>query len=182
MSESRPLTPKQKLFVEEYLVDLNAAAAYLRAGYRGDKDGALAGRLIRKDQIRRAIDVAMAERSQRTQMEADEVLTSLTKIARFDIRSIFDHRGNLKPIHEWPEEAAVAAAGVEVVMRRRGSGTERVQKVRIIEKVRALELLGKHLGILKDHIEVSQPTPLFVLRPEDIPDASGWPAAPTQKQ
>lgn len=86
------LKPKERRFVEEYLIDLNASAAYLRAGYKGDKGGALAGRLIGKDRVRRAIELAIAARSKRVHVDQDRVITGLAHIAFADRRQLFERR------------------------------------------------------------------------------------------
>ena len=79
-----PLTEKQLRFVEEYLIDLNGAAAYRRAGYRASSDGAAAAnaaRLITNDNVARAIADARQRQQQRTQIKADDVIAGLHKEA-----------------------------------------------------------------------------------------------------
>lgn len=76
MSE-RPLTPKQQAFVREYLVDLNASAAYLRAGYRTGNPNVCGPRLWAKVGIQAALRSHMEERAQRVEVTADQVLAKL---------------------------------------------------------------------------------------------------------
>lgn len=91
------LSAGERKFVEEYLIDLNASAAYLRAGYKGDKGGALAARLIGRDRVQRAIQQAMAERTKRVHVDQDRVLTELARIGFADLRRMFEQRES-KPV------------------------------------------------------------------------------------
>ena len=70
----RPLTERQKAFVREYLIDLNAMAAYKRAGYKGTGHTAEASaqQILRNLEVQKAIQKAMAERAERTEITADE--------------------------------------------------------------------------------------------------------------
>ena len=78
---AKKLTPKQQLFVAEYLVDLNATQAAIRAGYAPKAAGATAHNLLKKTEIQVAISEAVAEREKRTGITADWVLNSLRKVA-----------------------------------------------------------------------------------------------------
>ena len=95
----RGLTEKQVRFVEEYLKDLNATQAYIRAGYqaRGNSAEANGNRLIRNDQVRAAVDAAMMARSERTGVTVDGVLTELEPLAHSCIdHYAIDDAGNAK--------------------------------------------------------------------------------------
>jgi len=77
----KPLTPKQKRFVQEFLIDSNGAAAARRAGYSARTSDRIAERLLRNVEIRKMIDAALAEQSQRTKITADKVLQEVGNIA-----------------------------------------------------------------------------------------------------
>ena len=92
--QGRPLTERQKAFALEYLIDLNATAAYKRAGYdaSGNAAESAASRLLRNVKVRSAIQMAMAERAKRTQITADEVVLRLLSIADADPNELIELR------------------------------------------------------------------------------------------
>ena len=73
------LTPKQKLFVDEYLIDLNATQAAIRAGYSPSNADKIGSELLGKTRVSDAIKTAMAERSRRTGINQDRILTELPR-------------------------------------------------------------------------------------------------------
>ena len=86
------------------------------------------------------------------------MLEEVRRIALFDIATLFDHEGHLLPVSEWPPEAHSAVASVKVVQRhsRAGDGLmETAYEVKLWDKIRALELLATHLGLLKKKVEHS---------------------------
>ena len=162
------LTPRQALFIEEYLKDLNATAAYIRAGYRGRGNSAEANaaRLIRNDKVAAAIEVAKKERAERTKITQDDVLKELGRIAFFDIGRAFTPDGVLKPLDEMDEDTRRALAGLEVVsLTSDGEHVGTLKKVKIADKLGALGKLAQHLGMLDPKITLkgSASDPLKVL-------------------
>ena len=90
-------------------------------------------------------------------IDPDRALREAARLAYSDIGALLDDRGNLLPIRAWPREIRAAVGQVEVVRRNVDSGdghTDDVLKVRLWDKPRALELLAKHLGLLKERLEV----------------------------
>jgi phage terminase small subunit len=156
---SKGLTPKQSRFIAEYLVDLNATQAALRAGYSPRTAHATGAENLTKPEVKRAIDDALQRRSERVEIQADDVLRELLTFARTDIRKAFDKNGNLLPVHLLPEDVARAISGIEVEDLFDGHGEERTQighvrKVKFWDKVKGLELLGRHLKMFTDKFEV----------------------------
>jgi phage terminase small subunit len=153
------LTYKQEAFVNEYLVDLNATQAAIRAGYSEDTAGVIGSENLKKPYIREAIQKAMDSRAERTKITADRVLNELGKMGFANIRDIFTESGNLRPINELPEHVAAAIQSVEVTVKsgdenEDGSRTvENVHKVRLADKKAPLELLGKHLKLFAERVE-----------------------------
>ena len=86
------LNDRQQRFVEEYLVDLNASAAARRAGYSEDTAGSQGHDLLKKPEIADAIAQAQADRSERVQITADQVLRELVDIATTDANELIEHR------------------------------------------------------------------------------------------
>jgi phage terminase small subunit len=147
------MTEKELRFVEEYLVDLNSARAARAAGYSEASAANIAYQLLRKPRVKAAIEAAQRERSERTGVTADQVINELARIAFADIGAAFDEDGNLKPLHELPEDARRALSGVETDELFEGRGEERakvgvVRKIKFWDKTRALELLARHFGVL----------------------------------
>jgi hypothetical protein len=89
-----------------------------------------------------------------SRLSADRVLTDLARIAFADIRRLFDDTGHLRPVQEWPADAAAAVASVKIVRKRVGGGDVVRVTVRLWDKVRALELLARYHGLLKDSRQV----------------------------
>src|SRR3989304_1468758 len=90
-------------------------------------------------------------------IDPDRALREAARLAYSDIGALLDDRGNLLPIRAWPREIRAAVGQVEVVRRNVDSGDghrDAVLKVRLWDKPRALELLAKHLGLLKERLEV----------------------------
>lgn len=147
------LTPRQRRFVEEYLVDLNATQAAIRAGYSAKTAEQQGPRVLSYVEVAAAIAAAQAERAKRTQIDADWVLRTLAAEKRADIRDLFDERGNLLPVREWPEVWRTGpVVGLECFEEYAGRGDERtavgmVRKVKLADRTRHLELIGKHVGV-----------------------------------
>jgi phage terminase small subunit len=152
------LTAKQAAFVREYLVDLNGKQAAIRAGYAPKRAEGSAYELLRKHQVRAAVDEALKARAERVEVKADDVLRELLRIARVDIGQAFDEKGRLRPLHEMPEDVRRGISGLETEELWDGAGRDRVsigqvRKVKFWDKVKALELLGKHLAIFTERVE-----------------------------
>lgn len=159
---AKVLTRRERRFVGEYLIDLNATQAAIRSGYTGTQPAVKGARLMGRPHVGAAIDAAMKLREQRTQVTADQVLRELARIAFSDPRRLYDATGKLKSITELDDDAASALAGVEHEDLWTKQGDVRVvsgtlSKVKRWDKVRALELLGKHLAMFVDRSELSAP-------------------------
>lgn len=156
------MTPRQKRFVEEYLIDLNATQAAIRAGYSAHTAEQTASRLLRNVKVQEAIAAAQQARSQRTEITQDRVLREIASLSFADIRQLFDSNGRLRSVHELPDDVASAIASVDSYEEFAGSGDERrrigeVRKIKLWDKVSALTLLAKHLGMLTEKREISGP-------------------------
>lgn len=145
------MTQKQKRFIEEYLIDLNATQAAIRAGYSPDTAKAIGSENLTKPDIRAQIDRAMAERSKRTGVNAERVVQELAKIAFVNAAEVIDPKTATVKEDALPEDtAAIQSVKVKTFGE---DGLER--EIKMAGKLKALELLGKHLGMFKDRIELS---------------------------
>lgn len=141
------LSPKQSLFIAEYLVDGNATQAAIRAGYSRKTAYRSGHDNLKKRQISQAIADAQKRRLERVELKADDVLRELLTFAKVDPAQAFDARGRPLPLKEMPEEVRRAIAAVEV-----GRGG-RINKLKFWPKDKGLELLGKYLKMFSEKIE-----------------------------
>ena len=149
---ARKLAPMQSVFVQEYLIDLNATQAAIRAGYSAKTAEQQGYQLLQKPSVQAAIAERQKEREQRTAVTADRVLLEAARLAMFDPRKLFHDDGSPKGITELDDDTAAAVAGIEVVEQFEGSGKDRVfvgylKKYRIADKNSALEKLFRHHGL-----------------------------------
>lgn len=156
------LTDRQRVFCEEYLVDLNGSAAARRAGYSPKIARTMAQQNLDNPAVLEYLTRLMNERSQRTQITADRVISETARLAFSDLRKLFDENGALKPVQQWPDDMAAAVSAVEVDELFEGIGADRVQvgytrKVKLWDKPKALEMVGKHLKLWIDRLEHSGP-------------------------
>ena len=154
------LTPKQQRFVEEYLIDLNATQAYIRAGYatkNEDTASVMASRLLGNDKVQTAIQEALRARQERTKIDADYVLKRLVEIDQMDVLDIMDDQMKIRPVNEWPKVWRQYVVNLENLELSDGEGC--FKKIKWPDKVKNLELLGKHasVGAFKDNIEHTGP-------------------------
>lgn len=141
------LKGKQKLFVDEYLIDLNATAAAIRAGYSPKRADVIGYENLRKPVIAEAIKKAKEKRAERTEIDQDKVLLEIARLAFSDPRKIFD--GNrLKQISEIDDNTAAAISSIKVSTKQVGEGeVEHVSEIKFWSKTTALEQAGKHIGL-----------------------------------
>lgn len=167
------LTPKQRAFVREYLIDLNATQAAIRAGYSEATATVIASENLSKPNIANAIAAAMKLRADRTDITADRVLTELAKIGFSDIRKAVTWQSSLITEEDNPDGGDIAviktvvtnqvqlvasdnldddtAAAVAEISQNQGGGI----KIKFYDKRAALVDIGKHLGMFKDKVEVT---------------------------
>lgn len=166
------LTPKQKAFVDEYLVDLNATQAAIRAGYSKKTAGRIGQENLQKPVIQTAIQAQMKEREKRTEVTADKVVQELAKIAFADLKDYarWDETG-VEILNSEDVDGTVLAEVSETVnyqiFPNGGESEKRQKKIKPHDKMKALELLGRHLAMFTDKQQVENITPTFV---EDVPE------------
>lgn len=147
------MTKKQKIFADEYLIDLNATRAYRVAYPSVKKDetaAAAAARMLRNVKVAAYIQERMQERQKRTEITQDRVLKELAAIAfakATDYAEVKDGQVNIKDTANLDEQQIRAIAGIK-------EGKFGIE-VKLNNKEQALELLGRHLGMFKDKLEVS---------------------------
>lgn len=158
--KQRKLTPKQKRFVEEYLIDLNATQAAIRAGYSEKTARKIGNENLTKPDIQSVIQEKIQEREKRTEVTSDRVVQELAKIAFADLKDFvtWDENGVMIIDSDQVDGTVLAEISETTNIQTfpNGGESERIQKkVKPYDKMKALEMLGKHLGMLTDKVEVS---------------------------
>lgn len=163
------MTEKQKRFVEEYLIDLNATQAAIRAGYSPKTAEQAASRMLSFVKVQEAIEKALAERSRRTGINQDRVVQELAKIAFVKITDIVNDDCEIIPDADEADLAAIESIKVKTIPTKSGeAGVER--EVKLSSKLKALELLGKHLGMWNDKLDVNMNIPVIFEGEDNIAD------------
>lgn len=146
MDENKALTDKQEQFCLEYLTDLNATQAAIRAGYSENTANEQGSRMLAKVNVQKRIAELQAERAERLQIQQDDILRELASIAFASPAHYMDvvqvdgtSRILVKPTAEWTEQQKAAVTSIK--------NTPNGVEIRLSDKVKALELLGKHLGM-----------------------------------
>lgn len=144
------LTDKQKKFIDEYLVDLNATQAAIRAGYKEKAAYRTGAENLRKPQIQEEIQKRMEDRQKRTEITQDMVLQELAAIAfarATDYVSVRDGMVQVKDTDQLSDSQIAAIAGIKE--------TQNGIEVKLGSKEKTLELLGRHLGMWNDKLDMA---------------------------
>lgn len=157
------MTDAQKRFCDEYLIDLNATRAYKVAYPNCKKDetaSAAGSRMLGNVKVQEYISKKQKEIEKRTEVTQDMVIKELAKIAFLDIRKLYTENGQLKNVTDIDDDTAGAISSLETLEEYDGYGDDRekigdTQKVKLLDKTKALELLGRHLGIFNDKLDVN---------------------------
>lgn len=170
--EPKKLTDKQGAFALEYVVDLNATRAATAAGFSAKTAAVQGYQLLQNPLVRKEIDRLKEERAERLKMDADRLLLRLLEEVHADVADLFDEVGGLKPIHEWPMAFRTGLIGgfeveeeygdedeAEEGLEQQGHGgalkraikrkiaVGRISKIKLSDRTRRLELIGKHTGV-----------------------------------
>ncbi|MDE2468137.1 MAG: terminase small subunit [Bradyrhizobium sp.] len=152
-----PLGPKDEIFVLEYLRDLHAGNAAVRAGFAKGSGAAL----MKKPAIKHAVEKAMADRAARVGLSVDRILDELGNLVFANPAELFDEDGRLKPLGSLPPDQAKLIVGMKT--RRIVTGVDRttgekeeeeITEYKFIDKLSALQLAMRHMGMFKDTLTV----------------------------
>ena len=147
---SNSLNAQQLRFIQEYLIDLNATQAAIRAGYSAKTAHSQGQRLLKHVDVSRAIAEAQYKRTQKTETDAAFVLTRLAAEVSADLADLYDDQGRLKPIKDWPlvwRQGLIAGVDIAEETGEDGKTTVTVRKIKMADRVKRLELLGKHISV-----------------------------------
>ncbi|BEH73326.1 terminase small subunit [Edwardsiella tarda] len=140
------LTDKQELFAREYLKDLNATQAAIRAGYSEKTARSIGNRLLTNVDMQNRLSELKSARNEQVSIDASYVLRRLTEIDQMDVADILLANGEVKPIHEWPKVWRTTLSGIDVT-EMAGDSAGLLKKIKWPDKVKNLELLGKHVTV-----------------------------------
>lgn len=148
------LNDKQRLFCKEYLVDLNATQAAIRAGYSTESARQIATENLSKPSIQEEVQRLMEKRSQRTNITADRVLKELARIAFSDPKNVMAWNGEtmvVKDSEQLSDDDAACVSEVSSTTTKEGGSI----KLKMHDKIAALDKLGKHLKLFTDVSDVN---------------------------
>jgi phage terminase small subunit len=144
------LTGKQGRFVAEYLIDLNATQAAVRAGYSPKVAYRQGFENLRKPQVEAALAAAMAARAQRVELTADAVLRELKVLAHSDVRDyVIDDHGDVHTREGAPAEAMRAIASLKKKISHTDTGVSYETTITLWNKPASVRMAGEHLGLFK---------------------------------
>ena len=155
------LTPKRMRFVDEWLIDFNGKQAAIRAGYSAKTAEATAARLLRNVKVQAEISRRQKDLQRRTEVSQERVVKELARIAFADVtdyayvmQAIIERDGVKVPV-----ESAVMKETCDLTDDQRAAiasikqGANGVE-IKLHDKIKALELLGRHIGMFNDKLEV----------------------------
>lgn len=153
------LTPREQRFCDEYIADLNGMQAAIRAGYSRHTARQIGSEILTRPDVKERIEFALANRSAATAIDAAWVLTRLADEAAADVGDIYDDDGALLPVAEWPliwRQGLVTGIDVEIIKGPDGTEMGIVKKIKISDRVKRLELIGRHVSVkaFEDRISV----------------------------
>lgn len=183
------LTDKQEAFCREYLIDLNATQAAIRAGYSEKTANEQGSQNLAKLSIQNRIQELMNERNERLSIDADYVLKRLVDIDQMDVLDILHDDGGIKPIHEWPKVWRTSLSGMDLAEMFESKDGERdlvgiMKKIKWPDKVKNLELLGKHVKVqaFKEQIEQKVEATHNIMPVPSCDNVDDWEKAAQQQQ
>lgn len=148
-TEYNKLSAKRQRFVDEYCIDFNGTQAAIRAGYSIKSANEQAARLLAYDSVKKALDEKKLEIAESSKLKVSDVIDELRKIAFSDITQVVSFnaaKAKIKSSRKLSEDARKVIASV--------SQTQNGLTIRMHDKVKALELLGRYLNIFTDRVEV----------------------------
>ena len=141
------LNQRQEMFCREYIKDLNGTQAAIRAGYSPKTADRMAYELLKKPEIQAFVLQSKAERVEEVKIDANYVLKRLIEIDEMDVADILDDGGDFLPIRKWPKTWRTTLSGLDIAIINSGDTESIIKKIKWPDKVKNLELLGKHIGV-----------------------------------
>lgn len=159
------LSPRHFVFAAEYILDFNPTRAYKAAGFKGKNVASKAYLILNMPQVQAEIRLLLKRRQEERKLTSDKIIEELSKVALADIREIFDEQGNIINPKLMSDTLAASIASIELYQSGK-AGTAaggpahfpaKVKNLRRWDKMKALELLGRYLGLDKVKYELTGP-------------------------
>ncbi|MEL0569309.1 terminase small subunit [Citrobacter werkmanii] len=179
------LTDKQEMFCREYLIDLNATQAAIRAGYSAKTANRIAAQNLSKVDIQNRIAELKSKRNEDVSINAAYVLNRLVEIDQMDVLDILTSTGELKPVSQWPKVWRTTLSGLDVVeMSAEGNTAALLKKIKWPDKIKNLELLGKHVRVqaFKEQVEQKVIATHSIMPVPSCDNVDDWEAAAQKQQ
>jgi len=163
------LNDQQKLFCQKYVeLSFNGTNAAIAAGYSKKTAESQASTLLRNPKVQKELARLTAKIANKFEVTTERVILELARIAFCDIGELFDEEDQLRAIRQLPEDLRASISGVEFKRLFSGQGKSRkhtgnLAKVKKSDKVKALELLGRHLALFQDKITVGADSDLAAM-------------------
>lgn len=141
------LSDKQEAFCREYLIDLNGTQSAIRAGYSENTANSQCCRLLGNASIQKRIIELKQARNEATEINANYVMRRLVEIDEMDVADILTDSGDFKPIKEWPKVWRTTLSAIDIQIINSGDTEAITKKIKWPDKLRNLELLGKHINV-----------------------------------
>ncbi|MBK5722583.1 terminase small subunit [Dysgonomonas sp. Marseille-P4677] len=149
------LTDKQEMFCLEYIKDFNATKAAARSGYSESTAYSIGSENLSKPEIQTRIAELMEQRRTDVKVDANYVLKRLIEIDTLDVADIVNEKGDIKPISQWSKAWRTSVNAIDVSVLNTGDIEAFLKKVKMPDKLKNLELLGKHIDVqaFKEKVE-----------------------------
>lgn len=165
------MTDKMVKFCEEYLIDLNASQAIIRAGYSDKNTDVTGAQNLVKPSIARYIAYLREKQSKRTEVTTDRIIAEYAKIAFQNMGDVLDPDGKMKNLNEWSRDDLAAVSEItEDIIGGDTEGPVTKRKVKMVDKQRALDALSKHRGLFTENIHLSGSIDLTGMTDEQLMD------------
>lgn len=156
MARPSKLTSKQARFIDEYMIDLNATQACIRAGYSANTAQEQSSRLLSNVIVQSALSDRMKDREIRTEITQDRVLKEFARLAFFDPRKLFNEDGRPKSVCELDDDTAAVVSGIDVATVGNAMvGEGEILKLKLSDKKGALDSIARHLGMFNDKLNIN---------------------------
>jgi phage terminase small subunit len=149
----KKLTPKQAMFIAEYLIDGNGTRAALAAGVAEKSATVTASRWLKNKTIAAVIAERQAKRTAKLEITAESVLQELAKLAFHDPGKLYGKDGKLLPVYELDDMTRAAVASLEVEEKTTRGSRAVTKKIKLADKGQNLERLGRYLKLFTDRTE-----------------------------
>lgn len=142
------LTPKQEQFCQEYLIDLNAKQAAIRAGYSAKTADVIGCENLVKPNVKARIQELQKVRAAKVEISQERVLKEYARLSFSDIRKLYNDNGRLKSVQDLDDDTAAAIGSIDVQITKIADDKfESVKKYKMADKKGALDSVARHLGM-----------------------------------